>query len=1445
MQYPQRLSTKLNALCLVYLTLNVLLCTDSHSLLTSQSSTKMPDTENNSGGAGGGATGGAEANNGGGVTRAHYRHNAKAPGPLDISGDDRKVNWEIHKQMWEYYTIASRLENEDARIIKAEFMNTLGPDTLRIVNGLGLRADAVLNDIIKELDNFCIGRTSEAVAHFLFSERNQKKGESVDTWIADLRVKQKLASFTHETMTPDQIALRNKIMCGVADKEAQEKMLNEGNPTLDRVIEIAKACEATKQYMKTMHKMEHQEDIHKIKTKRDSRSQHLKKRKDQFKKKHSQKPTEQPQIKKCLFCGAEHIMRKEDCPAYGKKCKACSGRNHFQGTPMCPKSKKVHMLEDENSYSDTDNESEEYSWDSEDTEEILAVSHNQSTSKAIYCEMVLGKVPIKFQIDCGATVNVIPSHLVSPSIDVAPTDVTLRMWNNSMVKPKGQANLKLRNPKTKKKYRVHFIVVEQNLTPILSRSCGEKMKLITVNYKNFKTVNSVSVAPVQDCHPDVFQENLGTFPGKVHLEINEDVQPVVCPPRRIPVALKARVKEKLAKMTKAGILEKVEEPSAWVSQMAVTTKKNGDLRICIDPRPLNKALKREHHMMPVLDDLLPELARAKVFSRLDLKDGYWHCVLDEPSSQLTTFQTPFGRFRWKRLPFGLNVSAEIFQKRLKETMEGLTGVECIADDILVWGVGETKEEAEKDHDKNLEALLTRAGVKGHQYKKAKCQFKTEATDFQGHVITANGLKADPNKVKAILEMKAPRNVAEVRILRGTINYMARFLPDLSSVIEPISRLVKEDVPWHWETEQAEAFERIKLLISGSPVLTYYDAKKELVLQCDASEKALGATLLQDAKPVAYASRALTEIETRYAQIEKEALSVAWSLEHFRQYTYGRRTIIHNDHKPLENILQKPLYRAPRRLQGILMKIIEYDTCFMWKPGKEVVIADLLSRSHPKSTGQMSEIEAVNMVKYLPIRRERLERLKTATHEDEVLQMLTATILEGWPTERALCMAQVTPYFNFRDELSVQDGLIFKGERLVIPASMRAELREALHEAHLGIESCLRRAREAIYWPGMNSDIRHFISSCDVCRTYETKQCKETLKPHDLPSRPWEKLGIDLFTVHGKDYLVTVDFFSDFWEIDQLASTTSTAIIHKLKAHFARNGIPEQVVSDNAPNLTSEEFDKFAQEWDFEHITTSPYHSQSNGKAESAVKAAKKMLRKARKSKTDPYLAMLAIRNTPTQGMDGSPMQRMNNRRGRTRLPLTSLMLQPNSLDTSKEKTKLETRQMRQCKYYNRSATDLPILEEGDTVRIKPTKGENEWKKGVISKKINERSYEVTTSENTYRRNRVDLKRTTETPPKATDETMQPPTQAKSCHMEQAPKEDPQRKTQDPKEETQPTNSPETLKTPKKQKSPTERSTPPGPKSNTTEASPAMGKDVRTRSGRASRMPKHLDQYVCK
>ena len=246
-----------------------------------------------------------------------------------------------------------------------------------------------------------------------------------------------------------------------------------------------------------------------------------------------------------------------------------------------------------------------------------------------------------------------------------------------------------------------------------------------------------------------------------------------------------------------------------------------------------------------------------------------------------------------------------------------------------------------------------------------------------------------------------------------------------------------------------------------------------------------------------------------------------------------------------------------------------------------------------------------MVAYLPVTKGRLIEIRDATENDVPLQHLKTIILQGWPSERAEVNPCVAPYFSMRDELTDQDGIIFRGERLVIPQKLRSDIKRRLHSSHIGINGSLRRARESIFWPGMSGDIKQYISTCKICCQYDVSQQKEALMSHDIPTRPREKVGVDLFEIEKHDYLVTVDYYSNFWEIDRLYTTTSKSIIQKLKSHFARNGIPNEVVSDNGPQFSCAEFAAFAKCWDFEHVPSSPGNSKANGKAESAVKSATK------------------------------------------------------------------------------------------------------------------------------------------------------------------------------------------------------------------------------------------------
>lgn len=222
------------------------------------------------------------------------------------------------------------------------------------------------------------------------------------------------------------------------------------------------------------------------------------------------------------------------------------------------------------------------------------------------------------------------------------------------------------------------------------------------------------------------------------------------------------------------------------------------------------------------------------------------------------------------------------------------------------------------------------------------------------------------------------------------------------------------------------------------------------------------------------------------------------------------------------------------------------------------LADTLSRAYlPECAAEGSvetEIETINMLQYLPISEGILEKIQRETAMDETFQMLQQVIVQGWPEEKTQLKEEVRQLFSVREELSVQDGVSFRGERAIIPAKLRTEIMERIHVSHLGIESCLRRARDCVYWPGMSAAIRAYIGKCTVCRTVDVQQQKETMYAHDIPMRPWAKVGTDLF--NNRANLITFDYFSNFWEIDCLPDTTSSTVIHKLKAHFVQHGIPD-------------------------------------------------------------------------------------------------------------------------------------------------------------------------------------------------------------------------------------------------------------------------------------------------
>ena len=387
--------------------------------------------------------------------------------------------------------------------------------------------------------------------------------------------------------------------------------------------------------------------------------------------------------------------------------------------------------------------------------------------------------------------------------------------------------------------------------------------------------------------------------------------------------------------------------------------------------------------MPTIEEVATRLDKAKLFTVVDAKDGFWQKKLDRESSYKTTFNTPFGCYRWLRMPFGISSAPEVWQRTMHEFVEGLQGVEVIADDFVIAGFGDTTEEAYKSLEQNERSFFTRCREWNLKLNKQKVSRAQTNVPFMGHLLTPEGLKPDPRKIEAIVAMPEPEDATALKRFLGMVNYLSKFMPHLSEMTEPLRRLEDKDVEWQWLTQHSIAFNTVKKYLTESPVLKYYNVNEEVTIQCDASETGLGAVLMQKGQPVCYASRALTDTETRYAQIEKELLAIVWSCHKFGQYIYGRDIVhVESDHEPLQAVFKKPIQQSPKRLQRMRMALQNYSLDIQYKKGRLMFIADALSRAYRLTTEDAqhnsSEVRALQEVQHedgLSVSPNRLQEFK--------------------------------------------------------------------------------------------------------------------------------------------------------------------------------------------------------------------------------------------------------------------------------------------------------------------------------------------------------------------------------------------------------------------------------------------------------------------------------------
>jgi hypothetical protein len=971
------------------------------------------------------------------------------------------------------------------------------------------------NDTVKGVtDKFrihCAPKKNEIRATVNFNRRRQNTSERFDDFVIALRILVKDCGYAEsDRMMRDAIVLRAQ------HDTVREKCLDEGDAlTLDKAIQIGQNQEAAQESMRAIAVSSGEDS--KVQAIYNPKNYKRTKARTPVPAKERYKDTGTSKDKMCGYCGYDPSdPRHKTCPARRSICNFCSGKGHFE--KVCRKKARdaatahnVHCDSDDES--NLDLEEDFYSHTIGTVIQDDYVAHITDNSKW-WSEITIEGKSLTAQLDTGATKSIMPISTyreLGLSKPLLKSDCRLRSYTNHQLKVAGRVILPTRYKDNT--INVEFQVVHVDQRPLLSGDVCAQLGMI-------ERINII------DKYPELGKAT-GTLPGTYTLKIDPSVKPVVHAPRRQPRHLIEKITQKLHEMEKDEHITKVSDPTDWVSSM-VTVVKNDKVRICLDPKDLNKAIKREHYPIPTVEEVVASMPpNAKLFSVVDAKSGFLQIKLDQESSLLTTFNTPIGRYRWLRLPFGIRSAPELFQRIMDDMLEGIEGARAIMDDILIAGVDE------EDHDRVMRQVVAKATEFNLKLNFAKCTVKASEVKYVGHTLTASGLQPDEEKVKAVKNMPTPKSKEEVRRFLGFIQYLGKFIPNLSEVDAPLRELLCKDTEFHWDKPQISSFDKLRELCCTTPVLAYYDPKKATTIQCDASSYAVGGVLLQEGRPIAYTSRSMNAAEQRYAQIEKETLAIVHSCKKFHYYIFGKPVTVESDHKPLQSIFTKPLLAAPMRLQSMLLRLQPYDLIVTYKPGKDIPLGDTLSRANLADSEPEVEPEMINMLEYVSITPGRYSQVQQTTNEE--LVELRDTILQGWPDTKSEVPANIRQYWNFRDELAISDGVIYKGMRFVVPPSMRKHMLSQIHASHLGIVKCKQRANEALFWPGMSSQIEDLVNDCPECNMYQNRQAHEPLQPTETPDLPWIEVAADIFDWEGHHYLVTVDYFSKFIEVDYLSS----------------------------------------------------------------------------------------------------------------------------------------------------------------------------------------------------------------------------------------------------------------------------------------------------------------------
>ena len=1130
---------------------------------------------------------------------------------------------------------------------------------------------------------------------FHFHKREQATGESIADYDASLR---KLASQCKFGDSLEE-ALRDRFVCGLRHEAIQRRLLSEVDLSYAKAMEIASAMEAADRDTKSLKGSE--AILGKL--------QGL-----------TGKGKDSQACYRCNRAGhsASTCKFKEaSCHACGKKghiAPACRSKSKNSSKPPQQghgKQHRAHQLSATETPTEEDSSGDEY----------YLHKLGEKSSHPIKVSLLANGQSLEMEVDTGADISIISEDTrktLFPAQKVYKSDLILKTYTGEPIRIIGQ--LRVRVQYGDQFAKLILVVVEGSGPSLLGRNWLKYLRLDWSRIAQVHATRLTTLNLVLDQHKAIFEEGLGSIePYRATLQVNPDATPKFHKPRPVPLAIKGAIGQELDRMEREGIVERVDH-SDWAAPIVAVPKKDGSFRICGDYKvTINQALAVDQYPLPKPEDLFASLTGGKVFTKLDLFQAYLQLQLDEESSTYVTINTHQGLYNFKRLPFGVASAPAMFQKLMDTILQGLSGVMCYIDDILI------STSDERSHLDVLGEVLTRLEKHGLRLKREKCQFLMSSVEYLGHQVDASGIRPMPDKIDAVINAPPPKNVSELRSFLGLVNYYGKFVPNLSTLLHPLNHLLKVDVKWKWTPSCSQAFSHAKSELASARVLTHYDPQLPLNMAADASAYGVGAVLSHtfpdgSERPVAFASRSLTPSESNYAQIEKEALAIIFGMKKFHQYLYGRQFNLITDHKPLTAIFG-PKKGVPSlaaaRLQrwALLLSAYKYDISY--KPSLEHANADGLSRLPLPTSGSQSDDVAhlfnIGQIQSLPV---TVEDVKNATRSDRVLSKVYRYARNGWPGS---VPADLQSFKSKQDEIGLEGGCLMWGIRVIIPAKLQSAVLQSLHMGHPGITRMKAIARSYFWWNGLDKDIEKLANLCESCQAVKSSPAVAPLHPWVWPDAPWKRLHVDFAGPFlGRTFLIVVDAHSKWPEVITMSSTTSQSTIEVMRSLFSRYGLPEQLVSDNGTQFTSEEFTQFMKRNGVKHIRSAPYHPASNGLAERFVQTFKRAMKasegegKTLNQRLSQFL--FSYRASPQATTNTSPSELFLGRALRTRLDL----LRPNC------QSRVVSKQADQKLHHDWRSRPRRFTQ-GQAVMVRDFRPHtSKWMKGVVIQQLGPVTYTV-------------------------------------------------------------------------------------------------------------------------